>query len=193
MLQRRQNQPQLRSRRQIVLDYSFASVPRQGSEQSTQVDEHFDGNCDRSCYRCLRSYKNKFEHDLLDRHVGASLLRFILRNEIPAMSADRLERSTEMLFNNLERQGVDGLTLVRNATVSVPGLPDVVAPILATTSSGRRVVIGLHGPLTPDTLDDVGLTRLKEFSLAVPVEPVDELVVGRNLPSATASLLSKLV
>jgi hypothetical protein len=162
-------------------------------EDALRILQQCPANCDRSCYRCLRSYKNKFEHDLLDRHVGASLLRFILRNEIPAMSADRLERSTEMLFNNLERQGVDGLTLVRNATVSVPGLPDVVAPILATTSSGRRVVIGLHGPLTPDTLDDVGLTRLKEFSLAVPVEPVDELVVGRNLPSATASLLSKLV
>ena len=26
--------------------------------------------CDRSCYRCLRSYRNKFEHDLLDRKLG---------------------------------------------------------------------------------------------------------------------------
>jgi hypothetical protein len=54
------------------------------------------------------------------------------------------------------------------------------------------MVIGLHGPLTPDTLDDAALTQLKEFSLAVSVEPVDELVVRKNLPSATASLLSKL-
>ena len=35
--------------------------------------------CDRSRYRCLRSYKNKFEHDLLDRHLAASLLRFLLK------------------------------------------------------------------------------------------------------------------
>ncbi len=31
-------------------------------------------NCDASCYRCLRSFKNKFEHGLLDRHVGAYLV-----------------------------------------------------------------------------------------------------------------------
>jgi hypothetical protein len=54
------------------------------------------------------------------------------------------------------------------------------------------VAIGLHGPLTPDTLDDAALTQLKEFSLAVPVDAVDELVVRRNLPAATALLLARL-
>ncbi|MCA9694663.1 MAG: DEAD/DEAH box helicase, partial [Myxococcales bacterium] len=49
-------------------------------------------DCDRSCYRCLRSYKNKFEHDLLDRHLGASLLRFVLNNAAPTLSADRVAR-----------------------------------------------------------------------------------------------------
>jgi hypothetical protein len=161
-------------------------------EDALQILQNCPASCDRSCYRCLRSYKNKFEHDLLDRHVGASLLRFILHNEVPAVSPDRLERSTELLFNDLERQGVEGLMLARNASVSVPGLPDVVAPILATTAAGSRLVIGLHGPLTPDTFDDDGLTQLKELSLTLPVQPVDELVVRRNLPSATALLLMKL-
>ena len=32
--------------------------------------------CDASCYRCLRSFKNKFEHSLMDRHVGAQLLQY---------------------------------------------------------------------------------------------------------------------
>jgi ATP-dependent helicase YprA (DUF1998 family) len=31
-------------------------------------------NCESSCYRCLRSFKNKFEHRQLDRHVGAELV-----------------------------------------------------------------------------------------------------------------------
>lgn len=161
-------------------------------EKALEILQQCPANCDRSCYRCLRSYKNKFEHDLLDRHVGASLLRYILHGEVPAVSPERLERSTELLFHDLERQGVDGLTLARNAPVSVPGLPAAVAPILATTGAGRQVAIGLHGPLTPDTLDDAALTQLKEFSLAVPVDAVDELVVRRNLPAATASLLAKL-
>jgi ATP-dependent helicase YprA (DUF1998 family) len=34
-------------------------------------------NCDTSCYRCLRNFKNKFEHSLLDRHVGAELLEYL--------------------------------------------------------------------------------------------------------------------
>src|SRR5205085_5420050 len=32
-------------------------------EDALQILQHCPANCDRSCYRCLRSYKNKFEHD----------------------------------------------------------------------------------------------------------------------------------
>ena len=38
--------------------------------------------CDASCYRCLRSFKNKFEHSLLDRHVGAQLLRYLIDGQL---------------------------------------------------------------------------------------------------------------
>ena len=55
-------------------------------------------NCDRSCYRCLRSYKNKFEHDLLDRHLGASLLRYLLYGNYPSLDSARLNSSTDILF-----------------------------------------------------------------------------------------------
>jgi ATP-dependent helicase YprA (DUF1998 family) len=40
-------------------------------------------NCDASCYRCLRSFKNKFEHRLLDRHVGAELVEYLLTGSLP--------------------------------------------------------------------------------------------------------------
>ncbi len=161
-------------------------------EDALRILQECPANCDRSCYRCLRSYKNKFEHDVLDRHVGASLLRFVLRDEAPVLSPERLDRSTELLFQDLERHGIDGLTLNRNAGVTVPGLAAVVAPILATPRRGGQVVIGLHSPLTPGISSDDGLNQLKELSLSVPVVLVDELVVRRNLPSATASLLEKL-
>ena len=32
-------------------------------------------SCDDSCYQCLRSYKNRYDHALFDRHIGADLLR----------------------------------------------------------------------------------------------------------------------
>ena len=161
-------------------------------EDALRILEECPESCDRSCYRCLRSYKNKFEYDLLDRHVGASLLRFALRGTAPTLDATRLERSTDLLFQDLERHGVDGLTLERDKALSISGLAELAAPILASKGPGRQFVIGLHGPLTPDEPSDEALRDLKEFSATVPVILIDELVVRRNLPSATARLLERL-
>ena len=52
-------------------------------KEALHVLETCAENCDRSCYRCLRSYKNKFEHDLLDRHLGASLLNYLINGNYP--------------------------------------------------------------------------------------------------------------
>src|SRR5262249_41289640 len=87
-------------------------------EDALKLLENCPDNCDRSCYRCLRSYKNKFEHDLLDRQLGASLLRFVLQGTPPILDPGRLVRSTDLLFEDLLRQGIDGLTLHRDQTVS---------------------------------------------------------------------------
>lgn len=149
-------------------------------------------NCDRSCYRCLRSYKNKFEHDLLDRHLGAGLLRFVLHGTFPNLQERRLAAATNLLFEDLERHGVSGLTLQRNALISVPGLGDIVAPILAINQHGTEFVIGLHGALTPDSPCDDQLNELKEFSAARPVILIDEMVVRRNLPGASTNLLDRI-
>jgi ATP-dependent helicase YprA (DUF1998 family) len=161
-------------------------------EQALQVLEECPANCDRSCYRCLRSYKNKFEHDLLDRHVGASLLRFALTNAPPRLNPVRLARSTDLLFEDFERQGLDGVQLERAKGVTAPGLGEIEAPILATNTVGARFVIGLHGPLTPDDPPDESLLQLKEYSTAMTVILVDELVVRRNLPRATSDLISRI-
>jgi ATP-dependent helicase YprA (DUF1998 family) len=162
-------------------------------EDALTLLESCPENCDRSGYRCLRSYKNKFEHDLLDRHLGASLLRFALKGTPPTLDSERVKASTDLLFEDLLRQGIDGLTLDRDRTVSPPGLADVIAPILARKRDGKQFVIGLHNPLTPDEPADGALRDLKEFSPVFPVILIDELVVRRNLPNATAGLLSRIV
>lgn len=161
-------------------------------EDALKLLEVCPDNCDRSCYRCLRSYKNKFEHDLLDRHLGASLLRFVLKDATPTLSPDRVRRSTDLLFQDLDRQGIEGLTLERDKEVSVAGLGDVAAPILVTNSGGARFAIGLHGPLTPDEPTDVALRDVKEYSASLPVILVDELIVRRNLPTATKQIIDKV-
>jgi hypothetical protein len=161
-------------------------------EEALRMLEKCPDNCDRSCYRCLRSYKNKFEHDLLDRHLGASLLRFVLADAAPTLDVSRVERSTDLLYQDLERHGIDGLRLERKKEVAVPGLGKVVAPILAVNRAGAQFLVGLHGPLTPDEPADDGLRDIKEYSVAHPVILVDELVVRRNLPTATANLIERM-
>ena len=161
-------------------------------EDALRILESCPDNCDRSCYRCLRSYKNKFEHDLLDRHLGASLLRFVLAGTFPKLDTARVERSTDLLFEDLERQGLDGLTLERNKVLALPGFPRLEAPILITKKDGRKFVICLHGPLTPNEPLNPELRELVEYSAVVPVVLADELVVQRNLPTATSDLISKI-
>lgn len=161
-------------------------------ENALKLLEVCPDNCDRSCYRCLRSYKNKFEHDLLDRHLGASLLRFVLKDAAPTLGPERVARSTDLLFEDLDRQGIDGLSLERDKKIAVAGLGDIVAPILVTNTGGAQFAIGLHGPLTPNEPTDAALHDVKEYSASLPVILVDELVVRRNLPTATKQIIEKL-
>lgn len=148
--------------------------------------------CDRSCYRCLRSYKNKFEHDLLDRHLGASLLEFLLTGQAPVLDPKRVDRSTDLLFEDLKRQGLDNIKFERQRPLSLPGIGSKVVPILASRNDGTQTIIGLHGPLTLDEPLNDDLRELKEYSAAIPVILKDELVVRRSLPNVTSELLALL-
>jgi ATP-dependent helicase YprA (DUF1998 family) len=148
-------------------------------------------NCDRSCYRCLRSFSNRFEHDLLDRHLGASLLRYLIRGEEPVLSRARVEQATDRLFADLSRQGLTEVQFSRNAHINVPGIGDVEAPILAVTPA-KRLVVGIHGPLTPDHATDPALRQAKEFGTSIPILLIDEIVVARNLPHASGQVIDAI-
>lgn len=149
-----------------------------------------DDDCDSSCYRCLRSYKNKFEHHLLERHVAASLVRYLLSGEIPVLSEPRARHSTDLLFHDLQRQALGEVTFERDSVISVPGLDQVKAPILVTRE-GSHAVIDITCPLTPKYPSRDEIRELMEYS-SIPVFPVDELLIRKNLPWTTSNLLEKL-
>ena len=146
--------------------------------------------CDASCYRCLRSFKNKFEHGLLDRHVGAQLIRYLIDGKLAEFSPTRLASSTALLRNDLERQCTDGMRFELDATVQANG-SQVTAPILATTTDGRRAVITLSAPLTPHHAADPSIAAL-DSTAELPVIIENELVVRGNLPAATRHVMSEL-
>lgn len=148
-------------------------------------------DCDRSCYRCLRSFRNRFEHDLLDRHVGASLLGYLVNGDAPTLDKARLEAAADRLYEDLSRHGLTNVSIDRNALVDVQGIGSVEAPILVH-SADRDFIVGIHGPLTPDHAADEQLRDAKEYGTSVPVILVDEIIVSRNLPYASSQVIQAI-
>ena len=147
--------------------------------------------CDASCYRCLRSFKNKFEHSMLDRHVGAQLLEYLINGGQPSFNRERLESSTALLLHDLQRQSGGEAEFESHVEMSV-GTGSVVAPILARSSGGKPYIIALSGPLTPDYPADPVIAEFHVREGNVPVIVEDELVVRGNLPAATRDVLRKI-
>ncbi|MGE0677728.1 DEAD/DEAH box helicase [Pseudolabrys sp.] len=61
--------------------------------------------CDDSCYQCLRSYKNRYEHALFDRHIGADLLRACFKGVPLNIDPAREDYALKRLANDLEESG----------------------------------------------------------------------------------------
>ena len=143
--------------------------------------------CDRSCYRCLRSYTNKFDHEFLDRFVGAALLRYLLEGERPVWNSKRLEESREILFRDLVRQNHPTAKIRRNVPVPSSTGSEIIAPILIERADGLSAIVDVSAVLTPNLPAESALEEIMEFGAPV-VRVVEELQVRRNLPSATAYL-----
>lgn len=142
-------------------------------------------NCEASCYRCLRSFKNKFEHRLLDRHVGAELAEYLLTGNLPDFDPKRLRDSTTLLYNDLLRQGLAGITFRKDVAFPFAGPERAEVPILAVTAKGSRFVIALSGPLTANHPAGPYVAELVEQSNDLKVVLINELLVRGNLPAAT--------
>lgn len=130
-------------------------------------------DCSGSCYKCLRSYSNRFVHADLDRSLGAALLRHVLNHEpypqLDSVLEDRLltvlARDLSDLGHRVER--FDGYL----------ELPDRAA---------RRIVLA-HG-LCPDRAgSDRAVVALQSGSNNAP--PINHLRVDRALPAAVRDCL----
>jgi ATP-dependent helicase YprA (DUF1998 family) len=146
-------------------------------------------NCESSCYRCLRSFKNKFEHGLLDRHVGASLLEYLMTGDVKDFDSKRMDVSTNLLYNDITRRNIPAVSFSLNSELNVSGAAGVFIPILATLDDGKRIAISLSGPLTTDFPATAGLQELRERDGGVELVLVNELLVRGNLPAATDHVL----
>jgi len=148
-------------------------------------------DCDASCYRCLRSFKNKFEHSLLDRHVGVELLEYLLNGESPQFNPIRIRNSTLLLAHDLHRQSDGSMNIQTDAFVNTTNGP-VSVPILVTMPEGRQLIIALSGPLTDGHPADPCISELLESGFEIPIHVENEMIVRSNLPFATRKAQQKI-
>lgn len=149
-------------------------------------------DCDRSCYRCIRSYKNKFEHELLNRHLGASLLGYILNISDPTTETRNIDLATDLLFQDIKLRGLKDVTVNSNQMIDVPNFGKVNAPIHMKKLGEKDIIIGVFNPLTPNEPPDPSLRALMTSNNPmVEIIMEDALAVQRNLPSITSKLINR--
>ncbi|MCY4099453.1 MAG: DUF1998 domain-containing protein, partial [Rhodobacteraceae bacterium] len=153
--------------------------------------EYCPEKCDSSCYRCLRSFKNKFEHVFLDRHVGIRLLKFLLTGKIPVFNKDRLTNSTNLLYNDLIRPSFENIKITLDTPLKINNL-NIIAPILAEMNDGRKAIISLSGPLTPNIPSDPLLIGLELDKNLYKLIIKDELLIRSNLPLVSLEINKEL-
>ncbi|PKP85867.1 MAG: DEAD/DEAH box helicase [Alphaproteobacteria bacterium HGW-Alphaproteobacteria-2] len=103
--------------------------------------------CDSSCYRCLRSFRNRLDHAMLDRHVGAQILGHILTGDTPTFSPERAAMALIVLGDELERQ-LGGHFEITRAFHTIPAIK---APlIIRRKSDGAETLIDIHSPVARD-------------------------------------------
>lgn len=148
-------------------------------------------DCDTSCYKCLRSFKNKFEHDRLDRILGRDLLLLASQGVSPKVGEDRESQALFSIAEDVLRQSAGALSVRIRQNLTVDGIGDVTVPLLVSNANGAQHAVCITHPLAAGALQNVALSDLAEFA-PVSVQLVHELRVRRNLPHVTKEILNAM-
>jgi hypothetical protein len=127
--------------------------------------------CSSSCYACLRSHKNRWDHADLDRHLGASFLRHILFGERPWIPDKVEDRLLDLLATDLRDAGVK----VERTADGVLQLPEY---------GGRTLVIS-HPLIREQPGSERAFARARNSTDRY----LDQLLVDRALPAAVLRAL----
>ena len=156
--------------------------------EALKLMERCPEDCDVSCYRCLRSFKNKFEHSLLDRHIGIALLKSLITGGPPFFSEARVRSSTELLYRDLRRQAGDSLSFSLGGHLRTES-NSVRCPILGTNAKGREFLIALSHPLTDHHPADPRVAEATARDRNLPILLQNELLVRKNISEASRRVL----
>ncbi len=151
-----------------------AAVERPGALFDTALKRLESCDCTHSCYQCMRSFKNKWDHKYLDRKLGAAFIRHVVRGEQPTIDTDDEKRMLQALRVDLEEAG--HAVVVVDGGLRLPGI------------GGRVVVLG-H-PMSHGEAGSVrGRVLVEQAGQSV---VVDQLLVDRALPAAVKAATGAL-
>jgi hypothetical protein len=170
----------------------FARQVGEALDRVLGAAEQLLGNCscDSSCYKCLRSFKNRFEHSKLHRHIALELLVHLRRGGDLAIPEPRVRRAAMLLAEDIGRQM--GNEVVTQLDVSLDDADVGSVPVPLTVARGsKRVAVSITHPLAPTNPPTARQRELAEFS-TTPVVCLHELLVERALPQASHRVLASL-
>jgi len=105
-----------------MADFFLFDTLSGGAGYATQIGQHLESllsftqdiltdcpdNCERSCYRCLRTYVNRILHHHLDRYLAGNLLQAIISGHAPVTpTIEQQTRQLDALRQFLELAGVE--------------------------------------------------------------------------------------
>lgn len=149
------------------------------------------GNCDSSCYRCLRDFRNRVDHGALDRHIGAGFVEYLLTGRVQPFNGRRLELAGSVLRSDVERQGLPGFRFDGPLQVTCEDGRVVSAPFVARDAGGNEYLVSVRNPLLEEQDRGEAITLLPDGRPAVLIE-ASELVVQKNLANATTYVIDEL-
>ena len=129
--------------------------------------------CERSCYRCLRSYENRILHERLDRRLAGELLRAIVSGALPEpRSIAEQTQQLAPLARFLDLAGMSAALQGQRANASVP--------LLVHTPDGRSIAIGVRSVIRDPHSASHARDQLGDTVL------VSDYQLARDLPGVVA-------
>ena len=128
--------------------FSPQMIPRANElfQTALKILEDCPEQCDASCYRCLRSFRNKLDHSVLDRFVGSQLLRHLIEGNNPPFSKLRASKSLGILANELERQFGQHYEVIRTFKEGAKMKAPVV---IRSKADASEILVDIHSPIAP--------------------------------------------
>ncbi len=181
-----------RSTPPLMADFFLFDTLSGGAGYATQIGQHVESllsltqeiltdcpdQCERSCYRCLRTYANRIVHHHLDRHVAGTLLESIVSGHAPVtLTIEQQTRQLDALRQFLELVGV--VECQRGGVLQGVHVPMLVKTAYQTYAVGTYPV-QQERERVKHPLDVLPARQVRMFS---------DYELAHNLPNVAQSLL----